>query len=160
MMIVVLVISILLSIANSKLVTYIWPVFPPMAVLAARVWGRRLEGKLSNPARAWFARCLGPSTILAPLVLPVGMCLAQAVLGIRFDGAQWALGAAAALTAWTTLPFWRRGHYRGVLISNSNRPAWPPSSTVTASSRDATVAPRVATMSHAPGAAPASGNVT
>jgi 4-amino-4-deoxy-L-arabinose transferase len=111
--------TILLSIANSKLVTYIWPVFPPMAVLAARVWGRRLEGRLNVAAQAWFTWCLGPSTVLAPLVLPVGMCLAEAVLGIRFGGAQWALGMAAALTAWTTLPFWRRGHYRGVLISGT-----------------------------------------
>ncbi len=48
--------TVLLSVAHSKLVTYIWPVFPAVAVLAAEAWAKFLDGVLAQMPGA---HCLG-----------------------------------------------------------------------------------------------------
>ena len=44
--------TLFLTVSRSKLVTYIWPVFPAMAILSATVWARKIEGMLSDGADA------------------------------------------------------------------------------------------------------------
>ena len=52
--------------STSKLVTYIWPVFPAMAILAAIVWARKIEGQLSEGAKRWWGRIVFSTCLLAP----------------------------------------------------------------------------------------------
>ena len=47
--------TVLLSVSNSKLVTYIWPVFPAVAILSALGWARLLDGRLLQNAARLFA---------------------------------------------------------------------------------------------------------
>ena len=44
------------TMAQSKLATYLWPAFPPLAILAAVAWTRLIEGSLTEAARRSFAR--------------------------------------------------------------------------------------------------------
>ena len=111
--------TLLLSIASSKLITYIWPVFPPTAILAAVVWCRMLDGKLSVPARRWFASNFWSATLIAPVALPVGMIVVQEVLATRFGPLEWALGLMAGFSTWLPILFWRAGRMQGSLISGA-----------------------------------------
>ncbi len=111
--------TLFLSAASSKLITYIWPVFPPMAILAAVVWCRLLDGKLSVPARRWFAGNFWSATLMAPVVLPVAMIVVQEVLGMRFGPLEWALGLTAGFATWVPILFWRAGRMRGLFISGT-----------------------------------------
>ena len=53
--------TLLLSVAHSKLATYIWPVFPAVAVLAAVGWARLLDGVLmDNARRRWSGPFFSP----------------------------------------------------------------------------------------------------
>jgi len=115
--------TLFLSIASSKLITYIWPVFPPTAILAAVVWCRFLDGRLSVPARRWFAGNFWSATLIAPVALPVGMIVAQEVLETRFSPLEWALGLVAGFSTWAPILFWRAGHMRGSLISGAGATA-------------------------------------
>ena len=44
--------TLFLTVSRSKLVTYIWPVFPAMAILTAIVWARKMDGSLSDGGKA------------------------------------------------------------------------------------------------------------
>ncbi len=46
--------TLLMALAGSKLATYVWPVFPAMAVLAATAWMRLIDGTLAAAARRSF----------------------------------------------------------------------------------------------------------
>lgn len=99
--------TLFLSAAHSKLITYIWPVFPPLAVLIAVVWARLIEGRLTPSAARWMDRSFCVSCLAGPAILPIGMIVAQSVLHMRFSGPQWVLGVLAGLTCWVPLIFWR-----------------------------------------------------
>ena len=108
-----------LSMASSKLITYIWPVFPPTAILAAVVWCRLLDGELSAPARRWFAGNFWSASLIGPVAVPAAMIVAQEVLETSFGLSEWALGLAAGFSTWIPILFWRAGRARGVLISGT-----------------------------------------
>jgi dolichyl-phosphate-mannose-protein mannosyltransferase len=112
--------TLFLSMASSKLVTYIWPVFPPTAILAAVVWCRLLSGELSTPARRWFAGNFWSASLIGPLAVPVAMIVAQEVLDIRFGPFQWVFGLAAGFSTWIPILFWRAGRAEGALISGTS----------------------------------------
>ena len=111
--------TLLFSVAGSKLVTYVWPVFPPMAILASVVWCRLLDGELSAPARRWFSGNIWSASLIGPVAVPAAMIVAQEALDVRFGPFQWVLGLAAGFSTWIPILFWRAGRARGVLISGT-----------------------------------------
>jgi len=109
--------TLLLSLAGSKLITYIWPVFPALAILAAVVWVRLLDERLAAPARRWFsvsfwALCLGGLPVLPLTMLAVG-----SALRVQFSWSVWAVGAATACLLCVPLALWSRQRFRSALIA-------------------------------------------
>ena len=100
--------TVLLSAAGSKLVTYIWPVFPPVAVLAAAVWARLLDGELSQPAFEWFGRCFAPIGWIGLLLLPLSLPVLNRVLGLPVPWYAVVLAVLVGLSAWIPARLWSR----------------------------------------------------
>jgi hypothetical protein len=111
--------SALLSVAGSKLITYIWPIFPAMAILAGVVWGRVIEGKLCESAHRWFSQNFRMTTVTGPLLVPAGMLMAQISLDLRFSWFAWTLGLTAGLTSWLPFLFWNRGERKLALSTGT-----------------------------------------
>jgi len=109
--------TILLSVASSKMVTYIWPVFPAVAILAAVGWVRLIDGTLSSAARKDLARTFWPSCVAGAVLLPVVMLVVQAEFSIRFSALVWVVAMLAAASSWLPLVFWIRGRLRATLGS-------------------------------------------
>jgi len=105
------------SASSSKLVTYIWPLLPAVAVLAAVAWGRLIEGALSPVARKLTAQTLIPSCIAGPAVLPVALLVAQSEFDLPFSWPVWLLAGAAAACSLVPLFFWLGGRYRATLAA-------------------------------------------
>lgn len=95
---------VLFSAAGSKLVTYIWPVFPPVAVLAAGVWARLLEGSLSKPATRWFGWNFAPIGWIGPLLLPASLPILNWVLDLAVPWYGVVLAVLVGFSAW--IPSW------------------------------------------------------
>ena len=110
-----------LTVAQSKLATYLWPAFPPLAILAAVAWTRVIEGSLGavkgdspifvdtkigtvpgETARRSFARSFVSSCWGGPIVLPAAVAVLQWVFAIRFDWPVWL--AVALVAAASPLP--------------------------------------------------------
>ncbi len=107
--------GILLSAAGSKLVTYIWPVLPPIAILAASVWARLLDGSLSEPARRWFGSNFAPAGWIGPLLLPTALIVLHFAIGLPVP---WYVGVLAVLigfSAWIPSWLWLKGRYEQAL---------------------------------------------
>ncbi len=102
--------TLLLTLSRSKLVTYIWPVFPAMAVLTAIVWARKLDGSLSESGKRWMDRIVRYSCLIAPFALPATFAATQIALPVHFSLLAWTLSIVAALTSLAPLWSWRRGH--------------------------------------------------
>ena len=109
--------TLLMSAASSKLVTYIWPVFPALAILAAVVWVRLLDGVLSEPARRWFVRNFWSAGLCGPVALPIALLVAQRELDVRFSWIEWGVTLTAALAPWAALAWWRFGRPHGALVA-------------------------------------------
>lgn len=103
--------TLLLTLASSKLITYIWPVFPPLSILIAVVWGRMIDGRLTDSARKWLSLNFWFSCLVGPILLPIALLLAQILLDIQFSWPIWVLGATAALISVVPLMFWRAGRW-------------------------------------------------
>jgi 4-amino-4-deoxy-L-arabinose transferase-like glycosyltransferase len=110
--------TLFLSVAHSKLITYIWPVFPPLAILAALGWGRMLDNTLSEPARAALKRAFRNMAWIGPLALPVAVVAASKTLGLHISPWQWLAVTAAAVSLW--LPLWlgRAGRWEQALAAS------------------------------------------
>ena len=90
--------TLLMLLAGSKLATYVWPVFPALAVLAATAWIRLIDGTLEAAARRSFARTFVWASWSGPLVLPAAVLVMQLVFGVHFAWPVWvAVVIAAAL---------------------------------------------------------------
>jgi 4-amino-4-deoxy-L-arabinose transferase-like glycosyltransferase len=109
--------TLVLSLARSKLVTYFWPVFPAVAMLAAIGWRRLLDGELAPAARQAFGRMLAASCLTAPIAFPLAILVAQAALEVRLPWTVWPWSVVAGLAAWPPLWFWRRGQTQRVLAA-------------------------------------------
>jgi 4-amino-4-deoxy-L-arabinose transferase-like glycosyltransferase len=101
--------TLFLTLSHSKLVTYIWPVFPAMAILAAIVWARKMDGELSDGAKRWMGRIVWCTCLIGLLGLPVTLAITQIALPTRFSLLPWTLAVLAALTSLAPLWSWRRG---------------------------------------------------
>jgi 4-amino-4-deoxy-L-arabinose transferase-like glycosyltransferase len=104
--------TLFLSISSAKFVTYIWPVFPALAILAAIVWERKIDGSLGDRASHWMGRIVWCTCLIGPLGLPTVLAITQIALPARFSPLVWALAAAAALTSLAPLVSWLRGRVR------------------------------------------------
>ena len=101
--------TVFLTLSRSKLGTYIWPVFPAMAILAAIVWARKIDGSLSDEAKHWMGRIVWCTCLLGPLALPATLAVAQIALSIRFSPPAWTVALAVAPTSLMPLWSWLRG---------------------------------------------------
>ena len=104
--------TLFLTVSRSKLVTYIWPVFPAMAILAAIVWARKIDGVLSDGAKRWMGRIVWCTCLIGPLALPATFAITQIALPTRFSLLAWTLAVVAALTSLAPLWSWLRGRDR------------------------------------------------
>lgn len=104
--------TLLLSVSHSKLVTYLWPVFPAVAILAAVVWVRKIEGLLCGAAQRWMSAVVWCTCLVGPAALPVTLAATQIAMPTRFSPLVWAIAIAVALTTWTPLVAWFVGRTR------------------------------------------------
>jgi 4-amino-4-deoxy-L-arabinose transferase-like glycosyltransferase len=101
--------TLLMTLAGSKLATYLWPVFPPMAILAATAWASLIDGSLGAAARRSFVRTFVLSSWTGPLVLPIVVFTVQMMYGVQFSWPVWAVVGVMAILTLTPLFFWRAG---------------------------------------------------
>ena len=109
--------TLFLSISHSKLETYIWPVFPVLAILGAVAWMRLFEGTLSSGSRRMLARTLCFSCLTGPAVLPAVLLIVQRLIGLRLPLSVWAAAVFAAIFAAVPLWFWIAGRFRAALAT-------------------------------------------
>ena len=115
--------TLLLSAAGSKLVTYIWPVFPPIAVLAAGVWARLLVGRLSEPARRWFGSNFAPAGWIGPLLMPTVVIVLHFVIDLPVPWYVGVLAVMVGFSAWVPSWLWMKGRYSTALPFGTLVPA-------------------------------------
>jgi hypothetical protein len=96
--------TILLSLAQSKLVTYLWPVFPAVAILASIGWARLLDGTLGAAAKQSLRKNFMMSSCVGPFVLPIAVFVLQKAFDIQFGLQVWA--AAIIVGLGTLVPLW------------------------------------------------------
>jgi 4-amino-4-deoxy-L-arabinose transferase-like glycosyltransferase len=101
--------TLFLTVSRSKLVTYIWPVFPAMAILAAVVWTRKIEGGLSEGARRWMGRIAWCTCLIGPLGLPATFLITRNAMPVEFSVWAWTIAALVGLTSLAPLWSWQRG---------------------------------------------------
>jgi 4-amino-4-deoxy-L-arabinose transferase-like glycosyltransferase len=106
-----------LTVARSKLVTYLWPAFPTVAILAALAWAGAIEGTLGQKSRGSLARTFVFSSLSGPVVLPLALLVLQAVFGLRYGWPVWAAVAIVAAAAPLPLVPWRAGRAQAGLAA-------------------------------------------
>ncbi len=111
--------TLLLSISSSKLATYLWPVFPPVAILAAVAWGRLIEGTLTDAARARLGRSLLISSLAGPLAPASALAVAQWAFAVELTWQAWAVTLAAGCAAWLPPLLWRSGRPAATLCTST-----------------------------------------
>jgi 4-amino-4-deoxy-L-arabinose transferase-like glycosyltransferase len=104
--------TVFLSLGHSKMVTYIWPVFPALAILAAVAWARLIDGRLGQAARRWMAGVVWGSCLSGPIVLPALLWAVQHKTAVHFSGPAWTIAVLAGLTALMPLGCWVAGRPR------------------------------------------------
>ncbi len=107
--------TLFLTVSKSKLVTYIWPVFPAVAILAAIVWARQIEGVLTEKARRMIATIVWSTCLMGPLSLPATIAVTQIALPTRISLLAWTVAVAVGLTSLLPLLAWRRGNMEWTL---------------------------------------------
>lgn len=109
--------TLFLSTSRSKLVTYIWPVFPPVAVLAAVAWVRLIEGTLSDAARRLILWTFVLTCLTGAALLPGALLVVQAKFPVRFASPVWTAAMVVAAGSWVSLLFLYAGRLRTTLCS-------------------------------------------
>jgi 4-amino-4-deoxy-L-arabinose transferase-like glycosyltransferase len=108
--------TILLSVAQSKLVTYIWPVFPAIAILAAIGWAKLLQGTLGPASKLSLRKNLLSSLIFGPITLPAVALALQLVFDIRFGVPAWCAAIVVGLATLLPIPFLLRDRWKSVFV--------------------------------------------
>jgi 4-amino-4-deoxy-L-arabinose transferase-like glycosyltransferase len=103
------------TLARSKLATYLWPAFPPLAILAAVAWTRLIENRLDPTALRRFGRTFVGSSLSGPIVLPAVVAVVQWFASVRFGWPTWAVVGVAAALAPAPLIAWSTGRWRASL---------------------------------------------
>jgi 4-amino-4-deoxy-L-arabinose transferase-like glycosyltransferase len=109
--------TVLLTLARSKLATYLWPAFPPVAILAGVAWTRLIDGSMSDSARRWFSQAFVGSSWGGMIVLPAAVGMVQSRYDLHFAWPVWvAVGLAAAISP-LPLIAWRAGRRQAGLAA-------------------------------------------
>lgn len=111
--------TVLLSAAHSKLATYIWPVFPAVAVLAAVGWARLLDGELMENARRRLARTFFFSSISGPIVLPLAVFVVHKVFAVATAWPVWVGACLVGLAALIPLVFLKKQQWFAMLAAST-----------------------------------------
>jgi 4-amino-4-deoxy-L-arabinose transferase-like glycosyltransferase len=111
--------TVLLSVAHSKLVTYIWPVFPAVAVLAAVCWSELLDGALMEKARRSLLRTFFYSSLTGPIALPLALFVVHVVYGISFSWPVWIVSCLAGITPLIPLTFFNKQRWQAMLAAST-----------------------------------------
>jgi hypothetical protein len=109
--------TLLMLLAGSKLATYVWPVFPAIAVLAAIAWMRLIDGTLGASARRSFARTFVWASWSGPFVLPATVLVMQVIFGVPFAWPVWFAVVIAAAVALLPLIPWHAGWWQASLAA-------------------------------------------
>jgi len=104
--------TLFLMLSRSKFATYVWPVFPAIATLAAIAWVRKIDGALSDGARRWMGRIVWSTCLVGPLALPAVFAATRIASPVRYSRPEWMLAVTAGLTSLAPLWSWRRGRDR------------------------------------------------
>ena len=107
--------TLFLTLSRSKLITYIWPVFPAVAILTAILWTRKIDGVLCDGAKRWMGRIVWCTCLMGLLGLPATLAITQIALPTRFPLPVWTLAVVAGLTSLAPLGSWLRGRDRWTL---------------------------------------------
>ncbi len=99
--------TLLMTLAGSKLTTYLWPVFPAVALLASTAWAGLIQGTLSPAARQAFTRTFLWSSWTGPIMLPAALLVVQVAVGLQFGWPAWLFVGVAAAAAPLPLIPWR-----------------------------------------------------
>ncbi|MCL4193532.1 MAG: glycosyltransferase family 39 protein [Thermoguttaceae bacterium] len=99
--------TLLLTLAGSKLVTYIWPVLPALVIVVAVLWNRILNRQVAPPVEQITTATFHLASLTGPFLLPLALAVAAAVLDVRFSAASWVLAIAAGMTCLAPLALWR-----------------------------------------------------
>jgi 4-amino-4-deoxy-L-arabinose transferase-like glycosyltransferase len=86
--------------AQSKLLTYLLPVFPAIAILAALLWIRLSQGQLVPRAQRMAFAAFRLSTAANPLILPLACVLLQQRFGVRYGAFTIALASVTGFSSW------------------------------------------------------------
>jgi hypothetical protein len=111
--------TLLMMLAGSKLATYLWPVFPPIALLAATAWSGLLDGTLTESARQSFARTFAASSWCGPIVLPAAVCVVQIVFAVQLTWTTWVIIAFTAVATPWPLIYWRAKRWMAAFTAAS-----------------------------------------
>jgi 4-amino-4-deoxy-L-arabinose transferase-like glycosyltransferase len=111
--------TILLSLAQSKLVTYLWPVFPAVAILAAISWSRLIDGTLSPASKQSLQKNLLMSSFAGPFVLPIAVFVLQKAFDLHFGWHVWAAAILAGLGTLVPLRFLFRESWQALLAASA-----------------------------------------
>lgn len=111
--------TLFLSVAHSKLVTYIWPVFPAVALLAAVSWSRLLDGSLTPNARRTLLNTFLLSSLSGPIVLPLAVFVVHKIFEIDFPWPVWVAVCWVGLAALIPLIFYKKNQWRAMLAAST-----------------------------------------
>jgi len=104
-----------LTLAHSKMPTYMLPVFPAVSLLAADLWTRFLQRQLAPPVERLVHLAFWVTSVPALLLVP-GILFATAELAdVQFAAWQWGLAIGCSLLAAVPLWLWRRGLFTRTL---------------------------------------------
>ncbi len=107
--------TLFLSTSHSKLVTYVWPVFPAVAILAAVAWVRLFRGELTQAARKSILLTFRLSCLSGVVVLPIAMGVVGSKFHVQFTPTAWTIGVLTAFASWSALIFFRFERHRAML---------------------------------------------
>ncbi len=105
-----------LTLASSKLLTYLLPVFPAVAILAAWVWDRYGSRELVPRSRRWLGWAVVGLAVVGPGILPVALRVCRWRFGVEWPLEVRGIGAVVSLGMLLPLACWWRGWPRATLM--------------------------------------------
>jgi len=97
-----------LSVAHSKLVTYVSPLFPVVALLGSVAWTRLADGRYDRPATQMMQRTFRLGTLVVPVVMPIAMFVAATKFEFALPRHVWFLAVVIGCSHWFAFLWWFR----------------------------------------------------
>jgi 4-amino-4-deoxy-L-arabinose transferase-like glycosyltransferase len=110
--------TVLMFLSQSKLATYLWPVFPAVAILAAVPWSKLLQGTLGEKPRRSLLAAFFFSSVAGPVVLPLVAAAVRKMFHAEFSPAVWTAVMLAAAAPLVPLIFFFRRKWRAMLTAS------------------------------------------